>query len=257
MSAPTAREPRTRDRRTTLAGHLRELRKRLLISAAALLVAAVTGFFVAPLVVGALRTPIQEIAAHRDAEIVYTTVSGAFDLRMVIAITIGIVASSPVWLYQLFAFLVPGLTSRERGYTFGFFFSAVPLFLLGCLAGWFVFPHMVELMTSFSSDEEATYLDARVYYDFVVKLVLAVGIGFVFPVFLVLLNFVGVLSARAIAKGWRIAILAICIFTALATPAADVASMFVLAIPMILLYLVALAVAGIHDRRLARRLGPA
>jgi sec-independent protein translocase protein TatC len=237
----------------SLAEHLRELRKRLVISAIAILVAAVGGFILAPYVIDALRVPINHIAAERHATIVYTTVTGAFDLRITIAVTIAIVAASPVWLYQLFAFLVPGLTRRERKYTFGFFFSAVPLFFAGAASGWFVFPRMVQLLTSFSSNQEANYLDARTYYDFVVKLVLAIGVAFVLPVFLVLLNFVGVLSAKAIVGGWRIAILLICVFTAIATPAADVVSMFLLAIPMVLLYFAASLVAWLHDRQATRR----
>lgn len=237
----------------SLGDHLRELRKRLFISALAIIVAAIAGFVLAPLVIDALRVPINQIAQARNAQIIYTTVTGAFDLRFQIAMTIGIVIASPIWLFQIFAFLVPGLTSKEKKYTFGFFFSAVPLFFAGAASGWFLFPHMVELLTTFSSNEEATYLDAKIYYDFVIKLVLAIGIGFVLPVFLVLLNFVGVLSAAAILKGWRIAILVIAIFCAIATPAADVISMFLLAIPMIFLYFVAAFIAWLHDRRKAKR----
>lgn len=233
--------------------HLVELRKRLFISGIAIIVGAVGGFFLAPFVIDALRVPIEQIADSRNATITYTTITGAFDLQMQIAFTIAIVVTSPVWLYQVFAFLVPGLTKKEKKYTFGFFFSAVPLFLIGAAAGWFVFPHMVELLTSFAAKEEATFLDARIYYDFVIKLVLAVGIAFVLPVFIVLLNFVGVLSASAIIKGWRIAILIITVFTAMATPAADVVSMFMLAIPMALLYFIAAGIAWLHDRRAAKR----
>lgn len=237
----------------SLGEHLIELRKRLFISGLAIIVGAVAGFFLAPFVIDALRVPIAQIAESRNATITYTTITGAFDLRLQIAFTIAIVGTSPIWLYQIFAFLVPGLTSKEKRYTFGFFFSAVPLFITGAAAGWFIFPHMVELLTSFSSEEEATFLDARVYYDFVIKLVLAVGIGFVLPVFIVLLNFVGVLSASAILKGWRFAILLITIFTALTTPAADVMSMFLLAIPMVMLYFAAAGIAWLHDRRVAKR----
>ena len=241
------------DGRMSLGDHLRELRKRLFISAIAIVVTAVGGFFAAPFVIEQLRKPIEEIAAARNAELVYTTVTGAFDLRLQIAVTLAIVAASPIWLYQIFAFLVPGLTSKEKKYTFGFFFSAVPLFLAGAAAGWFVFPHMVILLSSFAGDDTATFLDAKPYYDFVIKLVLAVGIGFVLPVFLVLLNFVGVLTGKAILKAWRVAILVICVFTAIATPAADVVSMFLLAIPMIVLYFTAVAITMLRDRRLAKR----
>ncbi|MCU1439462.1 MAG: tatC [Rhodoglobus sp.] len=254
MATRTGRWRTKGDERMSLGAHLRELRKRLFTAAAAILVGAVGGFFLAPYVIDALRVPINQLAEDRNATIIYTTVTGAFDLRIQIAVTIAIVIASPVWLYQVFAFLVPGLTGKEKRYTFGFFFTAVPLFLAGAASGWFVFPHMVQLLTSFSAPEDGTFLDARTYYDFVIKLVLAVGIAFVLPVFLVLLNFVGVLSAAAIIKGWRIAILTICLFTALATPAADVISMFLLAIPMVVLYFAAYLVAHLHDRRTARRL---
>jgi sec-independent protein translocase protein TatC len=97
-------------------------------------------------------------------------------------------------------------------------------------------------------------LDARAYYDFVMKLVLAVGVGFVLPVFLVLLNFTGVISGVAIIRGWRFAVLAVFVFTAITTPAADIASMFLLALPMLALYLAAAGVSILHDRRSTRAL---
>lgn len=254
----------------SLGDHLRELRKRLFISAIAIIIAAVIAFidwgwvarlFDLPIPLSSLtrfvqdgmRVPINQLAENHDAVISYTTVSSAFDLTVQIGLTIAILIASPVWLYQLFAFLVPGLTGKEKRYTFGFFFSAVPLFLAGGLVGWLLFPHMVELLASFTPSEDSIVLDARYYYDFIIKLVLAVGVGFVLPVFLVLLNFVGVLSAKAILKGWRVAILVITLFCAIATPAVDVASMFLLAIPMVALYFAAVLVATIHDRAAARR----
>lgn len=237
----------------SLGEHLLELRKRLVISAIAIVLAAVGGYLLAPLVKDGMRVPINKIAEERNAEITYTTVTGAFDLQIQIALTLAILIASPIWLYQLFAFLVPGLTSKEKRYTFGFFFSAVPLFLVGGAVGWFLFPHMVELLASFAPTEDSTLLDARYYYEFVIKLVLAIGIAFILPVFLVLLNFTGVLSAAAILKGWRIAILLIIVFCAIATPAADVISMFLLAVPMVLLYFIATGIAWLHDRRSAKR----
>lgn len=237
----------------SLGEHLVELRKRLMRSALAILAVTVAGFFLAEYVWDALRVPVLQIAEDHDAVINYPSISGAFDIRIQIALVIGIVGSSPIWLYQIFAFLVPGLTSREKRYTFGFFFSAVPLFLAGCVAGWWVFPHIVEVLASFVPEEDASFFDARYYLDFVLKLVLATGVAFVLPVFLVLLNFVGVLRGMTILKGWRWAILAITIFTAIATPAADVISMFLLAVPMVALYFAAVGIAVWHDRIADRR----
>ena len=237
----------------SLGEHLLELRKRLFISGIALLVGAVGGWLLTEFVWDALREPITQIAEARNATINYPGITTAFDIRLQLAVTIGLVIASPVWLYQIFAFLVPGLTSKERRYTFGFFFSAIPLFLGGCATGWFVLPHIVELMASFVPSEDASIVDARIYFDFVLKLVIATGVAFVLPVFLVILNFLGVMSAASILKGWRVAILVITLFTAIVTPAADVLSMLLLAIPMIGLYFAAAGVAYLHDRRAAAR----
>jgi len=238
----------------SLGEHLIELRRRLTIAAIGILLAAVGGFFLSDGVIRFLLLPIAEVADDRKIVLSYTTLTEQFDLRFQIAIVLGILISSPIWLYQIFAFFVPGLTKREKRYTFGFFFSAVPLFLGGATVGFLIFPHMVALLTSFNGSALAgTYLSARPYYDFVIKLVLACGIAFVLPVFLVLLNFVGVLTASSIIKGWRVAILIITIFCALATPAADIVSMFVLAIPMVVLYFAAAGIAWWHDRGVARR----
>ncbi len=238
----------------SLGSHLIELRKRLFIAALAIVVGMVVGFIASDFVLTALIQPIAEVAADqgRAASLNFTDVSSAFDLRIQIAFTVGVVLSSPVWLYQLFAFVMPGLKKNEKRYAIGFVLAAVPLFLAGCVAGWFVLPHMVTLLTGFAPEGTTALLTARSYFDFVLKLVLAIGIAFVLPVFLVMLNFAGVLSAVTILKSWRIAILAITLFTAIATPAADVMSMFLLAIPMLVLYFAAAGIATLHDRRVRR-----
>lgn len=239
----------------TLGQHLLELRKRLVYAALGIAVGAVLGWFLSDFVWDALREPIYLIveAQNRNAQINYPDITSAFDLKLKIAMYIALVVASPVWLYQVFAFLMPGLTRKEKRYTFGFFFTAVPLFLAGCAAGWYVLPHVVALMTGFAPRQDAALINAQSYFDFVLKLVIAIGVAFVLPVFIVLLNFAGVVSAHSIIKSWRIAVLAITLFTAIATPAADIVSMFLLAIPMVALYLLAWGVASIHDRRVAKK----
>ncbi|PPF81327.1 twin-arginine translocase subunit TatC [Subtercola sp. Z020] len=239
----------------TLGSHLREFRRRLFRAALGIVIGAVVGWIVSDPVLTALRQPVSDIvdSQGRTASLNFTDVSSAFDLRLQIAFTVGIVISSPVWLYQLWAFLVPGLTRKEKQYAIGFVLTAVPLFLAGATAGWYVLPHMVGLLTGFAPSGSTSIIDARPYYDFVLKLVVAIGVAFVLPVLLVLLNFAGVISGRAILKSWRIAILVIVLFTAIATPAADVASMFLLAIPMIVLFYTAALIATLHDRRAAKR----
>ncbi len=241
------------ERRMSLGEHLVELRRRLIISVVALAVGMVAGYLLSDWVWDVLRTPMMQVAEDHDASINYTNITQAFDLKLRIAFTVGLVLSAPVWLFQIWAFIVPGLTRKERQYGFGFFFAAVPLFFAGCFAGWYVWPHIVELMISFAAPEESVFLTASDYLDFVLKLIVVVGVAFVLPVFLVLLNFAGILAGISILKSWRVAILTITLFTAIATPAADVISMFLLAIPMVLLYLAAAGIAILHDRRVARR----
>ncbi|MGO3024482.1 MAG: twin-arginine translocase subunit TatC [Brevibacterium sp.] len=231
-----------------LSTHLREARTRAVRAAVALLIGTVVGYFTSDLVMDVLRAPITDLAASRSASLNYDSVTGAFDLQLRIAVYSGIILSSPVWLGEIFGFLTPGLTAKEKKYTFGFLGAALPLFAVGCLTGLYVFPRMVEVLTSFAASEDSTILQASYYFDFVFKIVIATGIAFVLPVFLVVLNFIGLLSARSIAKAWRVSIVGIVVFAALVTPAADVLSMFFVAAPMVLLFLAALAIAWLHDR---------
>lgn len=239
----------------TLAEHLVELRRRLGIIGISIVLAAIGGWFLADPVWAALSEPVLEIAQerNRDADINYTSVTEAFDTKVAIAFVLGIVMAAPVWLYQIWAFFVPALMRKERRYALGFLAAAIPLFFAGVTAGWLVLPNIVILLTGFAPEQSSTLLTAKVYLDFALKLVVAVGVGFVMPVFLVLLNFIGVLSAESIIKGWRWAIVMISVFTALATPAADVVSMILLAIPMVILYFIAAGIAWIHDRRAAKK----
>jgi sec-independent protein translocase protein TatC len=270
----------------SLGAHLIELRMRLTRAALGILLGLIVGWAVYdltwlgealdPMISGAAKAldgvgtwtgvagPVLAIAtaAGGDSERValnFTNITGAIDIQFQIALVTGIVLSSPIWLYQLFAFFVPGLTRKEKRYTFAFFFSAIPLFLAGCVAGWFVLPRIVEVMFQFVPENATTLYDVKYYVDFVLKLMLAVGVAFVLPVFLVLLNVVGVLRGMSILKGWRWAVLIIVTFTALATPAADVLSMLLLALPMLLLYFVAVGIALWHDRvadrKAAREMG--
>jgi sec-independent protein translocase protein TatC len=239
----------------SLGEHLVELRKRLGIIGLSIVLAGIGGWFLADPVWWALSEPVLQIARERDrnAEINYTTVTEAFDTKVAIAVVLGIVMAAPVWLYQVWAYLMPALLKNEKKIALGFLSAAIPLFLGGVTVGWLILPNVVVLLTSFAPTETATLLTARVYLDFALKLVIAVGVGFVLPVFLVVLNVVGVLSAKAIIGGWRWAVIMIALFTALATPAADIVSMFILAVPMIILYFMAWGVASLNDRRVAKK----
>lgn len=238
----------------SLGEHLVELRKRLIISALAILLGLVAGFLLSDWVWDMLRSPINELRIEgRKADLTYSAITEAFDLRVKISFFVAVIVASPIWLYQLWAFLAPGLTKREKLYGVGFLAAAVPLFLGGIYAAWMVLPNIVRLLASFQPVEDAFFLGAAGYIDFAVKLMLAVGVGFVMPVVLVMLNFIGVLRGRTILKGWRVAVLLIVLFAAITTPAVDLTSMFLLAAPMVVLFFAAVGVAILHDRRVDKR----
>lgn len=238
-----------------VAGHLREGRRRIIRVAAALAVAMVIAYLLSDQVLEVLRAPVVEIAQTRAASINYDSITGAFDLKLRIALFGGIALSSPVWLYQLLAYIAPALTTREKRYTFGFIAAVIPLFAAGCAAGVAVFPRIVELLAGFASAEDSTLLQASYYVDFVMKLVLAAGVAFTLPAFIVVLNMMGLLSAATVARSWRGITISIVVFSALVTPAADLLSMFLIAVPMVVLFGISLSIAWIHDRRLPKNTG--
>ncbi|WP_307220389.1 twin-arginine translocase subunit TatC [Microbacterium sp. SORGH_AS_0888] len=240
----------------SLSQHLVELRKRLMIAALALVVGMVVAFFITDPVITVITAPIRVIAEQRGdnfSALNFGTVTSAFDMRVRIAFTIGIFLSAPIWMWQVWAFVMPGLTRKEIRYTIGFVGAAIPLFFAGCYVGILIMPHVIELMWSFTPAGGTNFYDAKDYYDFIFKLMIVIGIAFVLPVFLVALNMSGIISGKAILKGWRVAILVASIFAAIATPAADIVSMLMLAGILVVLYFAAAGFALIVDRRRAKR----
>lgn len=240
--------------RMALAGHLREFKRRFYIAGIALIACAIVGFFLASPVLQVLSAPLIELRAQGlPVELNITNVTQAFDVQMRIGFMLGIIMSSPIWLWQLLAFVVPALRTIERRYVFGFVGAAVPLFVGGCLTGWYVLPRIIGLFVGFTPDGLTAFLGAQDYWDFSFKLVFAVGVAYVLPVIVVFLNLAGIVSGAAIIKGWRWAVLAATLFGAFVTPAGEVLSMFIIAVPMVVLYFAAAGVALLVDRRRRKR----
>ncbi|MFE6733636.1 twin-arginine translocase subunit TatC [Microbacterium sp. NPDC057650] len=241
----------------SLSSHLRELRKRLTIAAIAIIVAMIVAFLVTDPIIYFITRPIrdlQEQGSTTFAGLNFGTVTSSFDLRMRIAFAIGLTLAAPVWLWQIWAFIMPGLTRKETRYTIGFVGTAIPLFFAGCYVATLVTPHVIEMMIGFTPQGGTNLLDARPFYDFVFKLMIVVGISFVFPVFLIGLNMAGIITGKAIFKGWRWAILIAILFAAIATPPADLVSMFMLAGILTVLYFAAGLLALLFDRRKRKRM---
>lgn len=240
--------------RMSLREHLRELRRRVLLAALGIALGAIAGWFGFDPVFRALQAPLLESASARDAmaSVNFGGLASAFDVRLKTATFLGVLASSPWWLYQLWAFITPGLTRRERGWAIGFVGAAAPLFLGGAAMAWSVLPNAVRVLTDFIPAQATNLIDAQTYLSFVMRFILAFGIAFVTPVVMVFLTFTGLVHGRTWAGGWRWAVLGAFVFSAVMTPTPDAITMILMALPICGLYGVAVAVCLLHDRR-ARR----
>lgn len=238
----------------SLREHLRELRNRFFKAAAAILVGTIVGFIVYQPAFTILTEPITQLSTDEaPVEVVFSSVAQPFDIMLQVALFIGLILSSPVWLYQVWAFIVPGLRKNERRYALGFIAAAVPLFVGGILLGWFALPQAMAFFTSLTPDGTAHRVLATVYVPFVTRLLLAFGIALVIPVILVGLNLAGILSGATMLKHWRISVFLIAVIAAMGAPGSDVITMFYLGAPLALLFGLALGIALLHDRRLAKK----
>ena len=197
---------------------------------------------------------VRNAAEHEsNTTINFGSVTGAFDLRMQTSIFLGVLLASPFWLYNLWAFITPGLKKKERRYTITFLGTAVPLFVAGCWLAWVSLPYFIASLISFTPSGAANVINANEYVLFTIRVLLVFGIAFVLPAVLVLLNFIGILSAASILKSWRLAVFISAIIAALATPVSDPMSMLLVMIPMTVLYFLSAGIATLHDRRAAKR----
>jgi len=241
--------------------HFRELRKRVVRAAAAILVASVFGWAFYPKIVNALAKPIcnlhrSHIAGLGNCGALYVNgVLGPLNLQVTVSFLVGIIISAPIWLYQLWAFVAPGLHRREKKYSILFISIATPFFAGGAFLGYRVLPLAVKALLGFTPSSLNNLVRFDDYLSFVLRLILVFGGAFELPVLLVALNLAGVLSGRGILKPWRIAIFGIAFFTAAFSPTGDPLTMSLLALPLILLYFFAGGIALLNDRRRSKRAG--
>lgn len=249
------RHKRNSDGRMSLGDHLRELRRRFLVAAGAIAAGSVLGWVEYDWLLDQIMAPLRKMAAERNGlvNINFGGITQPFTVQLQVAMFVGVIVASPVWLFQLWGFIVPGLTKREKRTAMAFIGAAVPLFLGGCLLATKVVPTAVEILLGFTPQGAVNLPDAALYLTFVTRFILAFGLAFLLPVFLVGLNVARVLPARIMLKGWRIAVILIFVFAAIMTPTPDAWTMLVLALPMVGLFFAAVGVATLLDRRRARR----
>lgn len=241
--------------RMALKEHLLELRNRLFKSAIGLLVGAVIGWILYDQLFTDVAEPIMAISRERGvvASINFDGVSTSFDIKIQASLFLGVIISSPVWIYQLWAFITPGLTRKERKYTLAYMFSAIPLFVAGVYAGWLIMPNIVAALTSFTPQGGSNIIHATDYMQFVMQLMLFMGIAFLVPVVLVGVNAARLVRGKTYLKAWRVTILVVTVVSAMAAPGADAFSMFFLAAPLLVLYFGAIGLCILNDKRRDRR----
>ncbi|MFD7667928.1 twin-arginine translocase subunit TatC [Streptomyces sp. NPDC059788] len=253
--------------RMPLAEHLRELRNRLLKSVLAIGVVTavamlyykdIAHFITGPVIesVGCPRgTPAGTPPGHPCAQITAQGMLAPFTILLKVSLTTGVVIASPVWLYQLWAFLAPGLHNTEKKYALSFVAAGVPLFLGGAYLAYAVLPTTAAALVGLTPSEWSNLFPADEFLDIVTRMVVVFGLAFELPLLLILLNFGGVITGRRVLSWWRFMVLGITIFSALATPTGDPLTMGLLAAPIVLLYFGAVGVCLFNDRR-RRRANP-
>lgn len=240
----------------TLAEHFREFRRRVIVSGVSVsAIAIAVGIWFYWPIYWKLTEPWEQYkAANPDTLIVlnFGEATSALSQRISLSIWAGVILASPIWLYQIWGFIVPGLTKKEKRWSLGFIAAMVPLFLTGVFVAFSILPTALLVLYGFTPPGASNLQDNAKYFAFVTRLILVFGIGFLLPVFIVALNLVGVLPSRTILGGWRIATLLIMVFAAVATPTGDAYTMLLLGGPLFALYLIAGLIARVIERRRER-----
>lgn len=230
-----------------LAEHLRELRSRLIRSLLAIAIGTVVAWSSYRQLFDALRRPFDAVMGPH-VTLALTGVADPFTLQIQVSAAAGTALAAPVWLYQFWRFVTPGLHRNERRWALGFVGIAVPLMAFGGWLAYSVMPIGLQVLFGFTPEGVQNIVGVDRYLSFFLRMLLVFALGFLAPLLLVLLNFAGLLRARTMLKSWRHIIISTMLFAAVATPTGDPVNLLLLSGPILALVFLAIGIAAINDR---------
>ena len=255
--------PKDPEGRMPLGEHIRELRTRLFRASVGIALGAIAGWLVHGWVIHLLQNTVcNDPSIHgagqgspdcRNGVVAVTGATAGLSISLKVSLMVGLLLASPVWLYQLWAFIAPGLHKNEKKYSLGFVAVGVPLFAAGAGLCYLIFPTIMRVLFGFTPKGVVNILPLDQLINFFMRMVLIFGASFEIPLVVVALNFTGVLSAERLKKTWRYVTFGIFVFAAAAVPTGEPLGMTALAAPMCLLYYSAIGIAIVNDKRRAAR----
>ena len=261
MARSKGKPQRTPDGRMALVEHLRELRNRLGISLIALAVCAIVAFFLREQVFDVIKRPYCQTDVARQAAEAGGDPCGLysfnpfeeFAVSLRVSLIVGVLASSPVWLYQLGAFITPALHRNERRYAAAFLGASLVLFATGTVFAYFTISRGLQFLLTVGGEGITNLPSIQSYLSFVTLTLLAFGIAFLFPVVVLFLNFVGIFPSSRMRSWRRGMIVGIAVASAVLTPSQDPFTFLAMALPLFGLYEGCILVGRLRERAVRRR----
>lgn len=250
------REKRQREATMSVMGHLTELRQRLVKSALAFVLISIVVFIFYDPIADFIREPLcqnRDLLPDGDCRLKVFKPTAGLNFRLKVTALGGIALSSPIWLYQLYAFIVPGLTKKERNYALPFLLSAIVLFLIGGVLAYITLSTGLRVLFQLGGEAVDAFIGAEEYLDFVGFLLLGFGVMFELPLLLVFLGLAGVITTAQLRHHRRTAIVAIFVLSAIVTPSQDPYTMSAMALPLYFLYEMTILVVALLTRRRKKR----
>ena len=245
------------DGRMALADHFRELRARLLRAITVLVLAIIVALLFYDQIFDFVTSPYTDaktqLNPNVESKLISSDIGGPLMIQLKLCTFVAIGATSPYWLWQIWAFILPGLNPRERKWSWVFICVASPLFLAGMALGFYILPKGLAVLIGFTQTGVENLVDVGRYVGFLTQMLLVFGVAFEIPLFVVMLNLVGVLPGRVLGRYRPWIVLGTFVFAAIATPSTDPFSMLFLAVPMLVLFGISEVITRAIDRSRARR----